>query len=363
MNALTRSMLPIGAALALLLAPAVGGAQTVVTVGLVSPLSGGIGGPMALARELGFMKEEGIDVQFQDFAGSAVMLPQLAANRVTVGWPNPDPIILSHDVGKDPLPIKMFYNVFRASPWEYVVPEDSPITDLRQLKGKRLGIFGPTSGNVPVSRALMADLGINLDTDVELVSVGAGAGVAVAFNAKKIDALNHFSSQTMLTEESGVKLRRLAQPEKYARLFANGFATHQDTLKNQRELLIKFGRVFAKGVVACEANVTACTQAFWKIYPARKASIHPDDAKNLQFSNRLIAAQLRSNRAFASGTPHKLGYYDASTWKDFISVLNAGGQLKAKDIDPSKLYTNDLIDPINQFDAAAVAAAALAYKP
>jgi NitT/TauT family transport system substrate-binding protein len=125
---------------------------------------------------------------------------------------------------------------------------------------------------------------------------------------------------------------------------------------------VRFGRAYTKGVLACEANPAACSKAFWKHYPSRKPSIYPDDEKNLEFTIRLLGGALRSYLDFAPGTPRKHGSYDPKTWRDFIDVLHAGGQLKTKAIDHERLYTNAMVDGINNFDPAAVAAAAKAVR-
>ena len=60
-------------------------AQQKVILGLVSPLTV-VNGQMLVARHLGYLAEEGIDVETIVFNGSAVLLPQIVAKRVTVGF-------------------------------------------------------------------------------------------------------------------------------------------------------------------------------------------------------------------------------------------------------------------------------------
>lgn len=338
-------------------------AQTVVTVGLVSPLSVGNGGPIAFGRDLGFLKQEGIEVEYVTFNGSAVMLPQLAAKRVTVGWPNPDPIILSHDTGKDPLPVKMFFNSLRTSIWEFAVPADSRIRELKGLKGAKLGVFGLTSGNIPITRALLKEVGLDIGRDVELIGLGAGAPVSVALKAGRVDALNHFVQQMILVEDSGIKLRRLAQPKAYTELFSNGYATHVDTLKDNPALLARFGRALVRGVLACDANPEACVRSFWKHFPDRKASIGADDQQNMAHSVRLLRANVSSHLAFPDGQPKLHGGYDAATWKRFIDILADSGQLQNRNLDPGLMYSGAVVQDINaKLDAPAAIAAAKAVK-
>jgi NitT/TauT family transport system substrate-binding protein len=360
-NAMTAIRLLLAAAAACLATGSA--AQDKVTVGLVSPLSVGNGGPIAFGRDLGFLKQEGIEIEYVTFNGSAVMLPQLAAKRVTVGWPNPDPIILSHDTGKDPLPVKMFFNSLRTSIWEFAVPADSKIREIKDLKGAKLGVFGLTSGNIPITRALLKEVGLDIGKDVELVGLGAGAAVGVALKAGRVDALNHFVQQMILVEDTGIKLRRLAQPRAYTELFSNGYATHVDTLRDNPAILARFGRVLARGILACDANPPACVRSFWKHFPDRKASIGATDEQNMEHSIRLLQANVGAHLAFPEGQPKLHGSYDAATWKRFIDILADSGQLQNRNLDPALMYSGAVVPEINaKLDAPAAIAAAKAAK-
>jgi NitT/TauT family transport system substrate-binding protein len=337
-------------------------AQDKVTIGLVSPLSVGNGGPIAFGRDLGFLKQEGIEIEYVTFNGSAVMLPQLAAKRVLIGWPNPDPIILSHDTGKDPLPVKMFFNSLRTSIWEFAVPADSKIREIKDLKGAKLGVFGLTSGNIPITRALLKEVGLDIK-DVELVGLGAGAPVIVALKSGRVDALNHFVQQMIAVEDSGIKLRRLAQPKEYTSLFSNGYATHVDTLKDNPALLARFGRVLVRGVLACDANPQACVRSFWKHFPERKATLGADEQLNMEHSIRLLRANVGSHLAFPDGQQKLHGSYDAATWKRFIGILADSGQLQNRNLDPQLMYSDAIVGEINaKLDAPAAISAARAVK-
>jgi NitT/TauT family transport system substrate-binding protein len=319
-----------------------------VTVGLVSPLSAGVAGPIAFAKKLGWLKAEGIEVTFIEFNGSATMLPQLASGRITVGWPNPDPLLISNLPGKDPLPVKMFYNNFRKSVWQFAVLDSSPIRALKDLRGKTVGVLSMTSGNIPITRSQLKGLGMTVGSDVDLVAVGAGAPVGVALNSGRIDALNHYAAQILLMQQSGVKLRLLDQDPKYTDLFSNGFAAAAATLEKDPTLLIKFGRAYAKGQIACLANPKACLETYWSEYPDHRPA-GQSDGQSLR--NGLEQLELVRDTAlfFKPGEPRKFGAYDFEICKLFIDVLFDGGQLTSRDIDPSKVFTNELIDRINEF--------------
>lgn len=350
-----KRLAPVLLAAALAAAPA--HAQQKLVFGTVTTVTLSLGIIVA-AKQLGYFKEEGLDVDIVEFNGTATLLPQMTAKRVHVGYPNPDVLILSRQPGKDPLPIKYFYNATRESAWEFVVPADSPIRELKDLNGRKLGIGALTFGNVPITRAMFKELGVN----VELVPVGVGAPAFLAFREKKVDGLNLFDSQHATLEVQGTAIRRLAMPKKYKDLFSNGFVAHEDTIRDNPKALVGFGRAIAKTSVFCEANRAACVRAFWALYPNQKPT-GVDEAKAVADGVKIMAARFDKYLDFDGAKERRWGEFPAQAWKDFAVTLFEGGQLATKDVPVETCYTNALVPEMSRFDAAAVVARAKAANP
>lgn len=330
-------------------------AQTKVVFGTVTAVTLSLGAPVA-AKQLGFFKEEGLDVDIIEFNGTGTLIPQMNAKRVHIGYPNPDTLIVSRQPGKDPLPLKFFYNATRESGWEFIVLADSPIKTLQDLKGKKLGVGALTFGNIPITKAMFKELG----AEVELVPVGVGAPAFLAFREKKVDALNLFDSQHATLEVQGTAIRRLAMPKKYKDLFSNGFVAHEDTLKENPRMLAAFGRAVAKASVFCEANRAACVRAFWAAYPNQKPT--GDEAKALADGIKIMAARFDKYLDFDGATERRWGEFPPQAWRDFATTLFEGGQISTKDVPVETCYTNALVPEMMKFDAAAIVARAKAAK-
>src|SRR5688500_1664640 len=101
-----------------------------VTVALAIPPAVHDGAAYAAAEELGLFKEQGLKVNVVVFQGAGALLPQVASKRVTFGFPVAEPIISSYFNGKDPLPVRYFYNGVPSQTMEYAVLADSPIKTL-----------------------------------------------------------------------------------------------------------------------------------------------------------------------------------------------------------------------------------------
>jgi NitT/TauT family transport system substrate-binding protein len=333
-------------------------AATKITLGYVTTMTISQA-PVVFAIDLGYFKEEGLELEFLEFkGGTAILLPQLANKSVTIGYPNPDILVISRQPGHDPLPLKFFYNATPASVWEFAVLAKSPIASLKDLKGKKIGVGALTFGNIPITKALLDEVGIKADRDVELVPVGTGASAFLALTGGQVDALNLFDTQNALLETTGVAIRRLEMPEKYTRLFSNGYITHQDALKEHPEIFAGFGRAISKGTVACNANLAACAKSFWKHYPSQKPV--GSEAQIVKDASMVLEARIKKLLYTPSGTSFSFGPYTDEGWQDFVDTLHRGGQIATKDIPIGSLYTNALVPEFNRFDVAATAAQAKA---
>jgi len=353
---LSRSILLALSAAAALSAAPVAQAQTKLVFGTVTSVTLSLGIIVA-AKGLGFFKEEGLDVEIVEFNGTGTLLPQMTAKRVHVGYPNPDVLMISRQPGKDPLPIKYFYNATRESAWEFIVPADSPIRDLKDLKGKKIGVGALTFGNIPITKAMFKEFGF----EPELVPVGVGAPAFLAFREKKVDALNLFDSQHATLEVQGTAIRRLAMPKKYKDLFSNGFVAHEDTIRDDPKSLVAFGRAIAKTSVFCEVNRAACVKAFWALYPNQKPTAG-DEATNIRNAAKIMDARFNKYLDFDDPKQRRWGEFPAQSWKDFAVALFEGGQLTTKDIPVETCYTNALVPEMNRFDSAAIVARAKAAQ-
>lgn len=307
--------------------------------------------PIFAAQELGFFAEEGIELEHLNFSGGSVLQPQIASKQITFGFTAVETVILSRQPGKDPLPLVFFYNGARASIWETVVLDSSPIKKLADLKGKKIGIGAIANANVPMTRAMLRDIGMELTKDYSFLAIGVGAPAFRAISNGDADAYNTFDSNIATFETTGVKLRTLDIPAKYKNLFSNGFVAHQDTLRDNPNLVAGFGRAFTKGIIVCEANPSFCVGNFWKHNPSLKPkSLSDEDA--LKAGLHIMQSRMKSYTYFPAGAKRDFGAYPESVWRDYVDILFAGGELPTKEIDLTPIYSNRFVKDFNDFNVA-----------
>src|SRR5690606_28623150 len=105
-------------------------------------------------------EQENIQIEDLNFQGASVLMPQVANKEITIGFPGPDPLIVSQQPGRDPLPLQFFYNAARESIWEFLVLDESPLQALTDLKGKIIGVGALANANVPITRAMLREIGL-----------------------------------------------------------------------------------------------------------------------------------------------------------------------------------------------------------
>ncbi len=346
------------AAMLVLAGPAL--ARDRVTYGTASRV-GLANSAMYMAEVMGFFRENDIDLTTVQFDGTGVLLPQIANRQITVGYPIPDLVILSHDTGRDPLPIQFFYNVTRQYNWEIVVLENSPIRTLADLRGKRIGVISLSTGNVPVTRAMLREAGIDPQRGVEIIPVGQGPAAVNAFRSGQIDALNQFDVVHSQIAVSGTPIRRIPVPEKYRAISGNSFAAHADTIRNNPDLLRRFGRAYTMGLVACEANPQACVRLSWQLHPTLRPT-GGDAQRNLADAVRIMLDNLAYKLPAGDVRSRRWGDFEEAGWRTNIEILQENGQLRRTDLPLDSIYTNALVPDFGRFDVNAVIARARALQ-
>lgn len=323
-----------------------------VTVALAIPPAVHDGAPYAAAEELGLFKEANLSVKTIVFQGAGALLPQVAGKRVTFGYPTSEPVIASYFSGKDPLPLRYFYNGVPGNTMEFAVLADSPIKTLADLKGKQIGVGALTWGTIPGGRAALRTAGLEPGKNVEYVAVGAlGAGFQ-ALRTHKVDALNFNSSWNDQLEFSGVKIRRIAYPAVFQETAGNGFIAHVDTLRDQPDLVRRFGRAYTQAQFVCEANPTFCVKAFWKHNPESKPA--GDEAKNLAEATELLSRRLRRVLHTPAGAARVPGQYDLAAIQRGIDAMAKSGEYPTAEVPLQKIFSNDFVPAFTDFDRAAL---------
>lgn len=157
--------------------------------------------PLTIAEQLGYFEAEGLDVKIDDFTGGSRALQALVGGAADVCSGAFEHIIALQGKGQ-------FYEAFvlqdRAP--EIVIGVSTRtmpnFRDLRDLKGRKIGVSAPGSSTNMVADLMLSRAGIE-PGQVSFVGVGTGTGALNAMRAGEIDAISDVDPVMTLLEQKG----------------------------------------------------------------------------------------------------------------------------------------------------------------
>ena len=161
--------------------------------------------PLTIAEQLGYFKDEGLQVEIPDFAGGSKALQALAGGSADVVSGAYEHTINMQAKNQA---IEAFVLQGRAPQIVLAVstktmPDFKTIAD---LKGKKIGVTAPGSSTAMMVSYVLAKAGLK-PTDVSFVGVGASAGALTAIKSGQIDAIANLDPViTMLQRDKLIKV-------------------------------------------------------------------------------------------------------------------------------------------------------------
>ena len=345
---MTRTMLAL-----IFCLPATAMAQTPVKVGFCAKTISSAAAPFAVATKLGWY--QGFEVQLTPLAGSTECVKLVATGDLPYSLPSVEALPTVRAQG---IKAKIFYTAYQGNIYGISVPRDSSVRSIRDLKGKKIGVASMGSSAVPVVRALFAMNGMDPDKDAQIVVSGEAAQAAALTRGKQIDALALYDSMFALVENAGVQLRPL-DVGPLAKFPSNGFLALEETLQKKRSQAVAIAKGYAMGTVFALANPQAAVKIVYQIYPQSKPTGKSEE-EAIEQDVKTLLARAEHWKLEAGGVKRwgESSIKDFDAYEDFLlrwSVIKE--KLPATD-----LVTNELIDEINRFDAAKIAAQAKEYR-
>ena len=229
---------------------------------------------LTMPGALGYWKAEGYDVEVLPIGGSLEAIQQLAAGNVDFVQVNSAVIVQSDVNNKLGLRSVMLSTV---NDWSIVALESGPVKDVKDFKGKAIGVPALSTGGMPLLKEYLRANGLEPDVDVAIVPVGFGAPAYDAIRSNKVQGLMFFQAAITGFENAGGKFRYFhgadwrLQPD-----FA--LATTQKTIAADPAMVEAIVRGAAKGAEFSMANPDCTRRIQWKTWPDTKPSGATDDA-------------------------------------------------------------------------------------
>ena len=161
--------------------------------------------PLTISEQLGYFKDEGLEVEISDFAGGSRALQALVGGSADVVSGAYEHTINMQ--GKNQF-IQSIVLMGRAPQIAMGVstkamPNYRTVADLR---GKKIGVSAPGSSTNMVANLVLSRAGLKA-SDVSFVGVGTAAGALTALRSGQIDAMSNTDPvMTMLEQKGDVKI-------------------------------------------------------------------------------------------------------------------------------------------------------------
>lgn len=308
----------------------------------------------AVPKQLGFFKEEGLDVRFEPTSGSGAAVQLVVGGRADMGQSNSTTVFNAIQKGAD---IRLVYNITPRYASGLAVLENSPIKKPADLAGKLVGVVSLSTGRLPEAQAMVAAAGLRQD-DVKYVAVGTGAQAATALSSNQVQALYLWDNAYAAIEAQGVDLRVIRDvfPGVKGMLDSLQFSS-EAFLKKDPDAVGGFGRAAAKGLLFTIENPEAALELFYREYPDVRAKSDATRQNDLEILKRVLITQ-----EFRNTSTKQFGYFPAENVNFSLKFMTDAGQVQPG-VQPNRTYTNDFVSRANDFDLESVVKFAKGYRP
>lgn len=306
----------------------------------------------SIPLEMGYWKQEGLDVDVFGVNGSTAGIEQIAAGNLDFASVGGDALLAARAKG---VKVKAVYMYARRSIYKTVVLESSKYKSMSDLKGQTIGRSSTTEANVLYFKTSARLAGLDPEGDFKWLTVPVGA-LALALQKGEIAALSTWDTMVSSLENRGMKLREIVPPN-YDELFGNVIITREELIDKQPQVVAGMLRGIAKSTVFGLANPEAAIRLHWKHYPQTKPQ-GSDPSVVMQQSMRVFLARFKGLELF---DVDKYGESLPSQWNR-ATVAAKELKIVPADFDSREAWTNRFVGEANDFDRAAIEAQAKAWK-
>ena len=285
-----------------------------------------------VARDKGFYKEEGLDVEIVEGSGSTTVAQLVANSTNPVAYV--DAATMMRGVGAG-MPIKAVGVTLQQSPMAFIYRADAARpTKIAEIKGSRIAI---TAGDASLAifTAFMGKLGMKVD-DVQMITVANPAGKEQAVLNKQADALlGYFMDQgPRMQLQTGVKMgwTRLYDMAGVTTL-SSAIIVNNDWAKDAKnqDALRRFLRASQRGWQYTSDHRDEAAQIFRKSAP-----VFTQEIALLEIDGTMTIVRTERTKGKA------IGWSAAEDWKDSQELLEKFAKLKPQP-DVNAYFTNSYL--------------------
>jgi NitT/TauT family transport system substrate-binding protein len=286
-----------------------------------------------LAEGLGFYADENLEVEVATVRGAVQQA--LITGRLQVAGTGLDYIPQAADESiADELKYVMITDNY---PWVMITFEDSPYETAADLRGRRIGVNDPH--DTFDAEFLMGAAGVP-QGEYELIPVGEDRAALVAMQRGDVDAfMGPYLAVNLLNELSDRPIR-VIRNEVAEDYYNTGPMVTVDSLENDRDVVARFGRAIARAMIWQYENPEVAARTLLEV--------DPTSATDFEEALEFIETTNDWNRSRYEAR----GRVDPEIYQTMIDKHAELGFID-EPYPADRLFTNELIDEIWDFDVEA----------
>lgn len=213
--------------------------------------------PFYYGVDEGIFEEHGINLTIKAGQGSTKTAQAVGQKQVDFGWADTPAVLANIDKG---VAIKSVGVFLQTTPSAVQVFADSGIEDPKDLKGKTIAV---SAGDAPTTTFPMYLEAVGLEeSDVKQQNLDAAGKIAAVLSGQ-VDGLIGFAHDQgpNIADKSGKEMRYLRYSEAGLNFFSNGLVAHNDTIKDDPELVKALVAATSESFAAAAENADAAVAA------------------------------------------------------------------------------------------------------
>jgi len=285
--------------------------------------------PVYVADAQGLYNDAGVTATVRHHGSDEGLFTALLAGQEDVVIASGDEAVVAASQGLDLVSIGQYYASY---PGAVIVPADSPIATLADLKGKTIGIPGEYGSSYYATLAAIKAGGLQT-SGVALSAVGYTQQAALA--AGQVDAVVGFTNNDVVQMRlSGLDIREIPLDDGSTPLVAASIVTTREWAQAhpRQARAVVSATASAMNAIAENPQVALDATAQWDTTLT--------DETSLGAANAVLAATVP---LWLGDDARADGVQDLATWSSMVSFLSSIGVLEG-DVDPSAIVTNEFAD-------------------
>jgi len=243
-------------------------------------LNGEFSGPQAfffLARERGWLEEEGIDLTLVPGAGAATCVTRVLQESFDAGYGDMNALIESVAINGEEAPIAV-WATFNTCPFTIAVRADGPVRTPKDFEGRAI-----SGSATDAALKTFAALAAQTDTDAAKVTIihsraGMRAGVEDMLADRAHDGVFGFVNTIIAAIAGSTKatpeaLRFINYADWVSDLYANTLIVSRRLAKQHPQIVTGLVRAFNRGLVATLEDIDAALRAVQREAPAMDMAV------------------------------------------------------------------------------------------